>query len=51
VVYAPFRETPKPITFVSRGNVIRRLGPLLVDLMAAPSPWKLPRIVWTAMGR
>lgn len=50
VVYARFRERPKPIAFVSRGKTIRRLGPLLVDLMAAPSVWKLPRIMWTALG-
>lgn len=50
VVYAKFREKPKPITFVSRGEVIRNMGSLLVDLMAAPSPWKLPRILKTALG-
>lgn len=51
VVYAKFREKPKPITFVSRGKVIRSLGPLLVDLMASPSPWKLPRILRAALGK
>jgi len=50
VVFAKFREKPKPITFVSRGEVIRTMGSLLVDLMAAPSPWKLPRILKTALG-
>jgi acyl-CoA reductase-like NAD-dependent aldehyde dehydrogenase len=49
VMYAKFRETPKPIGFVSRGKVLRRLAPLLVDLMAQPNPWKLPRILWTAL--
>lgn len=50
VLYAKFREKPKPIAFVSRGKVIRSMGPLLVDLMAAPSVWKLPRILRTALG-
>ena len=50
VVYAKFREKPKPIAFPSRGKAIRSLGPLLVNLMAAPSPWKLPRLLWTALG-
>jgi hypothetical protein len=49
VMYAIFRETPKPIGFVSRGKVLRRLAPLLVDLMAQPSLGKLPRILWTAL--
>lgn len=50
VVYAKFREKPLPIAFVSRGKVMRSLGPLLVDLMQAPSPWKLPRIMSYALG-
>lgn len=49
VMYAKFRETPKPIGFVSRGKVLRRLAPLLVNLMAQPNLWKLPRIIWTAL--
>jgi acyl-CoA reductase-like NAD-dependent aldehyde dehydrogenase len=49
VMYAKFRETPKPIGFVSRGKVLRRLAPLLVDLISQPDPWKLPRILWTAL--
>ncbi len=50
VVYAKFREKPKPITFVSRGKVIHSMGSLLVDLVATPSLWKLPRILKTAIG-
>jgi acyl-CoA reductase-like NAD-dependent aldehyde dehydrogenase len=50
VMYAKFRETPKPIGFVSRGKVLRRLSPLLVDIMAEPNLWKLPRIIKTALG-
>jgi acyl-CoA reductase-like NAD-dependent aldehyde dehydrogenase len=50
VMYAKFRETPKPIGFVSRGKVLRRLAPQLVDLMTEPSPWKLPSILRTALS-
>lgn len=49
VMYAKFRETPKPIAFVSRGKTIRAIAPLLVDLMTKPSLWKLPRIVKLAL--
>lgn len=50
VMFANFREKPKPIAFVSRGKAIRSIGPLLVDLMAAPSLWKLPAILKVALG-
>ena len=50
VLYAKFRETPKPIAFPSRARVIRAIGPLLVDLMAKPNLWKLPRILKTALS-
>jgi acyl-CoA reductase-like NAD-dependent aldehyde dehydrogenase len=50
VMYAKFRETPKPICFVSRGKVLRQIAPLLVDLMTRPNLWKLPRILWTAIA-
>lgn len=49
VMYAKFRETPKPIAFVSRAKTMRAIAPLLVDLMAKPSLWKLPRIVKLAL--
>jgi len=49
VIHAKFRETPKPIAFVSRGKVLRQMAPLLVDLMTRPALWKLPRIMWTAI--
>lgn len=49
VLYAKFREKPKPIAFASRGSVIRDLGPLLTDFMLSSSPWKLPRILARAM--
>ena len=45
VMYAKFREKPKPIAFVSRGKTMRAIAPLLVDLMTNPSLWKLPRIL------
>lgn len=50
VMYAKFREKPKPIAFVSRGKTLRVIAPLLVDLMAKPSLWKLPRIVKLAFN-
>jgi acyl-CoA reductase-like NAD-dependent aldehyde dehydrogenase len=50
VVYAKFREKSKPVSFPSRGKECRILGPQVVDLMAAPSLWKLPRIAKTAFG-
>jgi len=50
VMYAKFRETPKPIALVSRGKTIRTIAPLLVDLMARPNLWKLPRIIQSALG-
>lgn len=50
VLYARFRETPKPIAFPSRARVIRAIGPLLVDLVAKPNLWKLPRILKTALS-
>lgn len=50
VLYAKFREIPKPIAFPSRGKVLRRMGPLLVDLMAKPGVVKLLRVVRTAFG-
>ncbi|MCU0488523.1 MAG: aldehyde dehydrogenase family protein [Anaerolineales bacterium] len=50
VLYAKFRETPKPIAFPSRARVIRAIGPLLVDLMANPNLRKLPRILKTAIS-
>jgi hypothetical protein len=50
VMYAKFRETPKPIAFVSRGKVLRQIAPLLVDLMTRPNFLKLPRIMWKAFS-
>lgn len=49
VMVAKFRETPKPIGFVSRGKALRQLAPLLVDLMAKPGLLKLPRILRTVL--
>lgn len=50
VMYAKFRESPKPIAFASRGKVIRLMGPLLVDLTAKPGLLKLFRVLGTALG-
>jgi len=50
VLYAKFRENPKPIAFPSRGKVIRAMGPLLVRLMTAPSFLRLLPVLRTAFG-
>jgi hypothetical protein len=50
VMYAKFRESPKPIAFASRGKVIRKMGPLRVDLTAQPGLLKLFRVLGTALG-
>ncbi|MCX5973403.1 MAG: aldehyde dehydrogenase [Coprothermobacterota bacterium] len=50
VLHAPFMESPRSLALVSRGSAYRRLAPKLVALEAAPSPWKIPGIVRTAVG-
>jgi acyl-CoA reductase-like NAD-dependent aldehyde dehydrogenase len=49
VLRAPFRSTPTPPWFVTQGKVARKIFPKLVDLEAAPSPAKVPGILWTAL--
>ncbi len=49
VVRAPFRATPTPPWFVTRGQIGRRLFAKLVQFEASPSPWKVPGILWTAL--
>ena len=51
VLRAPFRSTPIPPWFVTRGHVGRRIFPKLVDFEAAPSPLKVPGIVLAAMKK
>ena len=49
VLHAPFRSSPKPPWFVTRGKTARKVFPKLVDLEVSPSPWKVPGILWSAM--
>jgi len=49
VLRAPFRSSPKPPWFVTRGKTARKVFPKLVDLEVSPSPWKVPGILWSAM--
>ncbi|HVB73644.1 MAG TPA: aldehyde dehydrogenase family protein [Ktedonobacteraceae bacterium] len=49
VLRAPFRSTPKPSWFVTQGKVGRKVFPKIVAFDAAPSPWKVPGILWTAI--
>src|SRR6266567_733829 len=49
VLRAPFRSTPIPPWFVTRGQTARKVFPKLVSLEASPSPWKVPAILWSAI--
>lgn len=49
VLRAPFRSTPTPPWFVTRGNVARKIFPKLVSLEASPSLTKVPGILWAAL--
>jgi acyl-CoA reductase-like NAD-dependent aldehyde dehydrogenase len=49
VLRAPFRSTPKPPWFVTRGQTALNVFPRLVAFEAAPSPLKVPAIVWSAI--
>ncbi|OLD80136.1 MAG: hypothetical protein AUG54_05615 [Ktedonobacter sp. 13_1_20CM_4_53_7] len=49
VLRAPFRSSPTPPWFVTRGKTARKVFPKLVDLEVSPSPWKVPGILWSAM--
>jgi hypothetical protein len=50
VLRAPFMELPRSLASVSCGSAYRKLAPKLVALEAAPSPWKVPGIIRTALG-
>ena len=50
VLRAPFMESPPSPFLASRARVGRKLAPRLVALEAAPSPWKIPGLLWAAMG-
>jgi acyl-CoA reductase-like NAD-dependent aldehyde dehydrogenase len=49
VLRAPFRSTPIPPWFVTRGKTARKVFPKLASLEASPSPWKVPGILWSAI--
>lgn len=50
VIRAPFRSTPIPPWFVSRGSIARKLFPKLVALEVTPDIKKVPGILRTALG-
>jgi hypothetical protein len=49
VIRAPFRAQPMPPWFVLHGSAGRKLFPKMVQFEAAPSPWKVPGILMTAL--
>ncbi|HEU5229232.1 MAG TPA: aldehyde dehydrogenase family protein [Ktedonobacteraceae bacterium] len=49
VLRGPFRSFPIPPWFATRGKAACKLFPKLVNFEAAPSPWKIPGILWTAI--
>lgn len=49
VLRAPFRSTPTPPWFATRGKTAAKVFPKLVDLEANPSPWKVPGILLNAL--
>jgi len=49
VLRGPFRSTPTPPWFALRGNSASKVFPKLVALEAAPTPWKVPGILWSAL--
>src|SRR5256884_8221790 len=50
VLRGPFRSIPTPPWFVTHGKIARKLFPKLTAFEAAPSPWKVPELMWSAMG-
>ena len=49
VLRGPFRSMPTPPWFATRGRAAREVFPKLAAFEAAPSPWKVPGIVWAAL--
>ena len=49
VLRGPFRSIPTPPWFVTHGKIARKLFPKLTEFEAAPSPWKVPKLMWSAM--
>jgi len=49
VLRGPFRSVPTPPWFVTYGRIASKLFPRLVAFEAAPSPLKVPGILWAAI--
>ena len=49
VLRGPFRSIPTPPWFALRGKSSSKVFPKLVALEAAPTPWKVPGILWSAL--
>ena len=49
VLRGPFRSIPIPPWFALRGKSGSRVFPKLVALEVAPTPWKVPGILWSAL--
>jgi acyl-CoA reductase-like NAD-dependent aldehyde dehydrogenase len=49
VLRGPFRSMPTPPWFVTHGGTASKLFPKLVAFEAAPSPLRVPGILWTAI--
>jgi acyl-CoA reductase-like NAD-dependent aldehyde dehydrogenase len=49
VIYAPFRAMPTPAWFVTQGKIASKVYPKLTSFEAAPSPWKIPGIMGSAL--
>lgn len=50
VLRAPFRSVPTPPWFAARGQTASKLFPKLVEFEVSPSLWKVPGILWSAVG-
>lgn len=49
VLRAPFRSLPTPPWFTLQGHIAAKLFPKIVAFEAAPSPTKVPSIMWSAL--
>jgi acyl-CoA reductase-like NAD-dependent aldehyde dehydrogenase len=49
VLRAPFRSMPKPPWFALQGRAASKLFPKMVAFEAAPSPAKVPAMIWSAL--
>jgi acyl-CoA reductase-like NAD-dependent aldehyde dehydrogenase len=49
VLRGPFRSIPIPPWFALRGKSGSKVFPKLVSLEVAPTPWKVPGILWSAI--